>query len=148
MKIRKLREKDLAELIDLYSHYVVPASLPPLTRSTVSGIWKKIKGNPSVSYFVLETQGKMAASCILSITPSFIRGGRGFGLIEHVVTHREFRRKGFARSLLKFTLDHAWKRGCTEVMLLSGSENKIAHQLYESLGFDQSKRKGFITFKP
>lgn len=148
MKIRRLKENDLEKLIELYSHYTIPESLPPLSSSKIHKIWNQIKSSPCVNYFVLEVKGEIVTSCILSITPAFIRGGDAYGLIEHVVTHQEHRRKGYANAILCFALKYAWKNGCTEVMLLSGWKNKIAHQMYESIGFDKFKRKGFIIFKP
>jgi predicted GNAT family acetyltransferase len=148
MKIRRLKENDLEKLIELYSHYTIPESLPPLSHSKIYKIWNQIESSPFVNYFVLETKGEIVTSCILSMTPAFIRGGNAYGLIEHVVTHREHRRKGYANAILRFALKYAWKKGCTEVMLLSGWNNKIAHRLYESIGFDRSRRKGFIIFKP
>jgi GNAT superfamily N-acetyltransferase len=65
-----------------------------------------------------------------------------------MVTHCDYRQKGLAKAILKFSLDYAWTNGCTEVMLLSGNDLKEAHKLYESMGFDQHQRKGFIIFKP
>ena len=103
----------------------------PLSREKVERIWAQIQANPGVHYFVLENKDKLVASCILAITPSFIRGGDSFGFIEHVVTHSEYRREGNAETLLRHTLDFAWSQGCTEVMLLSGSGNRNAHALYE-----------------
>jgi GNAT superfamily N-acetyltransferase len=111
-------------------------------------IWQEIERNPGVNYFVIEREGKLAAACILTITPSFIRCGGGYGVIEHVVTHADFRRRGLARELMHFTLDFAWSEGCSEVMLLSGSDLAPAHALYEDLGFDKRQRTGFIIFNP
>ena len=65
-----------------------------------------------------------------------------------MVTHQDFRRRGLAQELLEFVLDFSWKRGCTEVMLLSGSDLVPAHALYEKLDFDKEKRTGFIKFRP
>ena len=148
MNIRKLRESDLQQLIELYRHYVPQESLPSLSADTIGNIWQQIQANPGVNYFVLEADGKIAAACILSITPSFIRGGVAYGLIEHVVTHGGHRRKGYGEALINHALDCAWQNGCTEVMLLSGSQNKIAHAMYEKIGFDRRRKTGFIMFKP
>ena len=111
-------------------------------------IWHEIQRNPGVHYFITELEGQITAACILTITPSIIRGGMGYGLIEHVVTHQDFRRRGLAQELMEFVLDFAWKRGCTEVMLLSGSDLVPAHALYEKLDFDKGQRTGFIKFRP
>jgi len=60
----------------------------------------------------------------------------------------DFRRRDLARELMDFTLDFAWARSCTEVMLLSGRDLAPAHALYEDIGFDKQQRTGFIKFRP
>ena len=146
--IRRIQETDRDELISLYAHYTGPENRPPLSQTQIQKIWREIERNPGVEYFAVEQEGRIAAACILTITPSFLRGGSGFGVIEHVVTHEDFRRRGLARALMEFIMAHAWEKGCTEIMLLSGSDLAPAHKLYESLGFDKHGRTGFIKNKP
>ena len=148
MKIDKISESDLYSLVDLYSHYLDETQVPPLSKEMIQEIRGSIKENPCINYFGGKLNDSLVASCILTITPSFIRGGKAFGLIEHVVVHSDHRRKGLAQELIDFALDYAWQNGCTEVMLLSGSQNTKAHKLYEKLGFDPERKKGFIRFKP
>tara|TARA_R110001606_G_C14961256_1_gene601910 strand:- start:71 stop:517 length:447 start_codon:yes stop_codon:yes gene_type:complete len=146
--IRDIEEHEIGTLIDLYQHYTAPENLPPLSDAAIRDIWAAIQSSPGIRYFVLETEGRIVAAAILSITPSFIRGGAGYGLIEHVVTHADFRRRGLARALMEHVLDHAWAQGCSEVMLLSGADLTGAHRMYEGLGFDRHRRTGFIKYHP
>ena len=147
MNVRNLKESEIDSLINLYDHYTSKENLPVIEEESKNEIWKKIIQNPCVNYFVVEKGNKIIASCILTITPSFIRGGKGFGFIEHVVVHPDFRKKGYATKMLDYTLDYAWEVECSEVMLLSGSNNKVAHELYRKSGFDENRKKGFILFK-
>ena len=148
MIIRKIQEHELHQLTELYFHYIHKDNLPTLTQEAIQNIWEQIERNPCINYFVLEVDNTIVASCILSITPSFIRGGSGYGLIEHVVTHAEYRRKGFGKAIVKYAVNYAWENGCTEVMLLSGTHNERAHALYERIGFDKHRKTGFIMYKP
>ena len=148
MIIRELRAHELHQLNDLYTHYLNRDQIPPLTKEKINEIWTHINANPCIHYFVGEVDQTIVASCILTITPSFIRGGDGFGIIEHVVTHTQYRQNGYGTAMMKFSLAFAWEQGCTEVMLLSGSQNIRAHRLYEHLGFDKHRKTGFIIFKP
>ena len=147
MPIRNLLEKEVPELLELYAHYTSEENLPELTEEKINAIWKQIESNPSVNYFVLEADNKIIASCILSITPSFIRGGDGYAMIEHVVTHSDYRRRGYGKAIVNYALNYAWDNGCTEVMLLSGTQNEKAHLMYENIGFDKYRKKGFIIYK-
>lgn len=147
MKIRKIKKGEIDSLLDLYKHYTAEENIPVIDINTKNEIWEAIVQNPCINYFVKEINQKIIASCILTITPSFIRGGKAFGFIEHVVVHRDFRKMGLAKELINSVLDYGWEHGCTEVMLLSGSHNKVAHQLYNTLEFDENRKKGFIQFK-
>jgi GNAT superfamily N-acetyltransferase len=147
MIIRGILESELDKLIALYADYTEKENLPPLSRDRIQEIWREVERNPGVHYFVVETEKRIAAACILSITPSFIRGGKAYGVIEHVVTHRNFRRQGLARALMMYTLEFAWDHDCTEVMLLSGKDSRPAHKMYRNLGFKDDQRLGFIIFR-
>ena len=148
MHIRPILETDLDELFALYAHYTAEHNRPGLSEDRMAEIWREVERNPGVAYFALELEGRIAATCILSITQSFIRGGSGYGIIEHVVTHNEFRRRGLAKALMEYVMVYAWNKDCTEVMLLSGRDLAPAHKMYEQLGFDKHQRTGFIKFRP
>ena len=148
MIIREIKEDEIEQLTELYFHYTKKENLPEIPKEKIRSIWNEIQKNPCVHYFVLESENRIAASCILSTTPSFIRGGSAYGVIEHVVTDSKFRKRGFAKELLTYSLEYAWNQGCTEVMLLSGFNDTGAHRIYEKLGFDRHERIGFIKFKP
>jgi len=147
MQVRKLEKNEIDSLLELYKHYTSEENVPSISNDTKIQIWNAITENPCINYFVIEQDEKIIASCILTITPSFIRGGNAFGFIEHVVVHSDFRQKGYAQKILNHTIEYAWENKCTEVMLLSGSHNERAHKLYRKLGFDENRKKGFILFK-
>ena len=139
---------ELEQLFSLYTHYTAEENRPALSAERLEKIWREIELNPGVHYFVSELDNRLTAACILTITPSIIRGGMGYGLIEHVVTHQDFRRRGIAKRLMEYVLDFAWTQECTEVMLLSGHDLGPAHAMYENLDFDKEQRTGFIKFRP
>ncbi len=55
MIIRKIKESDLNELIDLYAHYVDKENIPNLSELSVREIWNEIVKNQCVNYTVLKT---------------------------------------------------------------------------------------------
>jgi GNAT superfamily N-acetyltransferase len=142
-----LSHADLPRLLDLYAHYIDAAQMPPLSHADVEAIWHRIDGNPAIHYLLAERDRDLLASLVLTVTPAFIRGGSAFATIEHVVTHRDHRRRGIARALVAHAMQLAWDEGCTEVMLLTGARNHAAHGLYRSLGFDGDRKAGFIAFR-
>ncbi|WP_206239070.1 GNAT family N-acetyltransferase [Novosphingobium terrae] len=135
--IRHAGMADLADLLTLYTHLnshdeVYPAEeakerLDQIERYAGSGI------------LIGTLHGQLVASCTLIVIPNLTRGGRSYALIENVVTHRSWRRRGFGAALLKAAADQAWQHGCYKVMLLTGLKEPGTLAFYEKAGFEQSK---------
>ncbi|WP_210237842.1 GNAT family N-acetyltransferase [Aliirhizobium smilacinae] len=81
----------------------------------------------------------LATSCTLVVVPNLTHGGTPYGLIEYVVTHREYRNRGFGRQVLLYAAEAAWKAGCYKVMLMTGSKRRETLDFYLGAGFEQSK---------
>ena len=96
-------------------------------------------------YLVAETSGQLIASCVLIMIPNLTRNASPYGLIENVVTHKDFRRIGYGTQVLGKALDIAWERGCYKVMLLTGSKQEGTLRFYEKAGFKMSMKTGFIA---
>ena len=111
MDIRDIKKNEMGKLLKLYTHlHRKDAPLPE--KSKLESIWKEITSNPQLHYFVLELDKKLVSSCTLSVIPNLTRGGRPYGLIENVVTHAEYRRRGFGTSILQYALEVAWENKC------------------------------------
>jgi GNAT superfamily N-acetyltransferase len=142
MEIRELHPSELNDLLELYTH-LHETDLPLPEREEVEAVWREIQRNPRLEYFGLYEESRLVASCILSIIPNLTRGCRPYGLIENVVTHRDFRRRGYGRSLLEFVLQYAWERNCYKVMLMTGRKSEEVYRFYESAGFDRQSKQAF-----
>ena len=132
------------KLLKLYTHlHRKDAPLPE--KSKLESIWKEIRSNPLIHYFVVELDNEIVASCTLSVIPNLTRGGRPYGLIENVVTHADYRKRGFGKSILQYALKFAWENSCYKVMLLTGSKDPAIHQFYDSVGFKKGIKTGFVA---
>ena len=129
MIIRDIKKNEMNKLLALYTHlHRKDAPLPE--KSKLQSIWEEITTNPRLYYFVLDLDKEIVSSCTLSIIPNLTRGGRPYGLIENVVTHAEYRRRGFGTLILQHALEVAWKNQCYKVMLLTGSKDPAIHYFY------------------
>ncbi len=144
--IRRALWDDLASLRALYLH--LNPRTPVLSDDKAQSIWSDILSRPGVSVFVGEVQAQLVASCMLITAPNLMRGGRPHGLIETVVTHRDFRRQGHGRAVLLAALDAAWAEGCHNVMLLTGRTDPGVHGFYESCGFNAGVKTGLWALRP
>jgi ribosomal protein S18 acetylase RimI-like enzyme len=59
------------------------------------------------------------------------------GYILFISVGEKYRKKGYARTLIKYALEDLKRRGSSVVRMLTRNINKPARSLYESLGFKQ-----------
>ncbi len=141
--IRELMQHELQQLLELYKH--LNKDDAELTLETVETLWEEIYENKRIHNTVADYEGQLVASCVLTIVPNLTRGGRPYGLIENVVTHSDFRRRGLGTKILKAALEIAWEQNCYKVMLLTGSKREETLSFYEKAGFKRGIKTGFIA---
>ena len=73
------------------------------------------------------------------IVPNLTRGGKPYALIENVVTHANWRKRGFGSAILAEAANRAWRHDCYKIMLMTGSNDPATLAFYEEAGFEQSK---------
>jgi GNAT superfamily N-acetyltransferase len=144
MEIREIRLSELKELLMIYRH-LHPLDEPLPGQQAVEATWQAIQENPDLFCFGGYVDGMLVSSCLLAIIPNLTRGCRSYGIIENVVTHAGFRRKGYGQAVLKHALSHAWKMNCYKVMLLTGRKDEATYRFYESVGFDRHSKQAFLA---
>jgi GNAT superfamily N-acetyltransferase len=144
--VRSIRREELFKLLELYKH--LHADDPPLRMDHhLEKLWDEILTNSLLHYLVGELDGELVSSCTLAIVPNLTRGARPYGLVENVVTHRDFRKKGFATMVLKRALQISWDNDCYyKVMLLTGSKKEETLRFYEGAGFNRNIKTGFVAY--
>ena len=135
---------DLPELLALY-HYLNPDDSVLPVNDTLRQHWQAILDDPALHYIVARCEGKLVSTCALTIIPNLTRSARPYGLIENVVTHPDYRRRGIGTQVLQYALATAWKQGCYKVMLLTGSMNEATLRFYEQAGFVRGEKTGFVA---
>jgi GNAT superfamily N-acetyltransferase len=147
MEIRELKTRDLSDLLALYSHmHDVDDPLPE--KNMVEAVWHEIQDHSHFKYFGVFVNRKLVSSCSLSVIPNLTRGCRPYGVIENVVTHSDYRRRGYARDVLKHTMNYAWRKECYKVMLMTGRKTEEVFRFYESVGFDKHTKQAFLAKPP
>lgn len=144
--VREAAENDLAAVLSLYTH--MHDADEEANDRALERAWREILADPRTRLFLLEYEGVPVSSCVLHILQNLTRGARPYGLIENVVTRREFRNRGFGTALLDHALGHAWRQNCYKVMLLSGRREQNVFRLYEKAGFVRGVKEGLIAYPP
>jgi ribosomal protein S18 acetylase RimI-like enzyme len=139
--IRKSAFDDLDRVLGLYPH-LFSSDDPSPQRKQLEDTWLKFVSNPAMTCLLVLSDEKPIGSCCLMIVPNLTRGGRSYALIENVVVHDEYRKRGVGRAVTEEAIRQAKESNCYKIMLLSGADNKH-HAFYERLGFDRNRKVGF-----
>lgn len=137
MIIRPASRGDLPQLLALYLHLDPSDRMPPL--EIAESRLEELQRYRGSAIFIGLADGDPVTSCTLMVVPNMTRGGQPYGLIENVVTHSQFRRRGLGRQVLQAAVAAAWQAGCYKVMLMTGSTRPSTLAFYVSAGFEQSK---------
>jgi GNAT superfamily N-acetyltransferase len=115
--IRAASHLDLPQLLALYLHLDPHDRLPPL--DVAERRLEELQHHHGSAIFIGAVDGALVASCTLIVIPNLTRGGLPYGLIENVVTHTAFRRRGFGQQILQAAVAAAWQFDCYKVMLMT-----------------------------
>lgn len=140
--VRLCVQTDLDQLLSLYRE--LRPHDPLCVASDLHHEWLSILNNPNIKIVVAEVDHVLASTCQLSICPTLTNGARPFGIVEHVITANQYRRRGLSQKVIEKSLAIAWEHRCYKVMLLSGENRTEAHQLYYKIGFKSGIEKGFV----
>jgi GNAT superfamily N-acetyltransferase len=139
--VRTAIRPDLAGVLLLYKH-LNPADPTP-DPAQAETAWSTLLDSPLTTVFVADVGGVPVASCTLVVVPNLTRGTRPYGLIENVVTHADYRRRGLGKTVLTAALDAAWDANCYKVMLATGSRNPATLRFYHNAGFVRNSKTFF-----
>jgi ribosomal protein S18 acetylase RimI-like enzyme len=141
-QVRRAGTTDLSALLALYAHLHPQEPTPPL--DSAKKPWTEILGSADIAVFVIETSdGTLVASCTLALVPNLTRGARPFGVIENVVTHSEYRQRGYGSKVLRAAVEAAEGAGCYKVCLATGSRREETLRFYEGVGFKRDAKTYF-----
>jgi GNAT superfamily N-acetyltransferase len=144
--VRSVQPEDLEGILRLYRE--LRPNDPVIAQTRARAAFDQLIQKDDVELIVCDSDGVLTSTCMLAIIPNLASGANPFGVVEHVVTLTEFRRRGHARLVLQHALRVAWSRSCYKVLLLSGSQRAEAHELYESVGFIGGIERGFVARSP
>ena len=142
--IREINENELNELLELYL-YLHEESIPEMTEH-LKDTWITIIRDENHHIVVNVIDGKIVSSCVCVIIPNLTRNVRPYAFLENVVTHRDYRGKGYATECLNYAKDIAVKKNCYKMMLLTGSKEKKTLDFYQNAGYNSSDKTAFIQW--
>ena len=142
--VREVRKEDLNELLELYI-FLHEDSIPEPSEH-LADVWNMITEDPNHHLIVNEIDGKIISSCVCVIIPNLTRNVRPYAFVENVVTHGDYRGKGYATQCLDYAKKIAEKENCYKMMLLTGSKRPETFKFYENAGYNSSDKTAFIQW--
>lgn len=144
MTIREAEQKDLDEILHLYL-YLHEKSVPQDSQQ-LRDTWDNIINDANHHLIVCEADGKIVSSCVCVIIPNLTRNVRPYAFVENVVTHGDYRKKGYASACLDYAKKIAEEKNCYKMMLLTGSKEESTLQFYRNAGYNNSDKTAFIRW--
>ena len=142
--IREAGYEDLDQILDLY--LFLHEEDKPEKDSHLLELYKRIIEDKDHHLIVNEISGKIISSCVCVIIPNLTRGPRPYAFIENVVTHADFRGKGYATECLDHAKKIAQEAGCYKMMLLTGSKRQSTLDFYRKAGYNSDDKTAFIQW--
>ena len=142
--VREIDCNELTELLELYLH--LHENTVPDTTEILNNAWNTIVQDKNHHIIVNEVNGKIVSSCVCVIIPNLTRDVRPYAFIENVVTHSDYRGKGYATECLNFAKELAVKSDCYKMMLLTGSKKEATLKFYERAGYNSTDKTAFIQW--
>ncbi len=142
--IREAIYSDLDAILELY--LFLHEDCIPAHNEHLKTIWMQIIEDENHHLIVNEMNGKIISSCVCVVIPNLTRNVRPYAFIENVVTHSDYRRKGYASQCLAYAKEIAKQNNCYKMMLLTGSKDPETMQFYERAGYNRIDKTGFIQW--
>ncbi len=144
MTVREIRANELYALLELYLH--LHESKIPDNTEYLERTWQTITEDKNHHIFVAEENGQLVSSCVCVIIPNLTRGVRPYAFVENVVTHKDYRNRGFATAVLEKAKQTAIDCNCYKMMLLTGSKKKSTLDFYRKAGYNSEDKTAFIQW--
>lgn len=142
--VREIAEHELNELLELYL-YLHEKTIPDMTEH-LKKTWNTIIQDENHHIIVNEIDGNIVSSCVCVIIPNLTRKIRPYAFIENVVTHADYRGKGYATECLNYAKEIAEKANCYKMMLLTGSKEETTLKFYGNAGYNSTDKTAFIQW--
>lgn len=142
--VREIYINELNSLLELYTH-LHETGLPENTEY-LEKTWRTICNDENHHIIVCDIEGEIVSSCVCVIIPNLTRNIRPYAFIENVVTHSDYRNRGYATACLEFAKEIALKENCYKMMLLTGSKENSTIEFYERAGYNGDDKTAFIQW--
>lgn len=142
--VREIYKEELKPLLELYLH--LHEDKVPEMSGHLETTWDDIMQDKNHHILVNVVDDKIVASCVCVIIPNLTRNVRPYAFVENVVTHKDYRGKGYATECLDYAKKIAQEQACYKMMLLTGSKEASTIRFYKNAGYNCTDKTAFIQW--
>ena len=107
----------------------------------------ELSASPVGFLLVIEANGAICGTGLLSICPDAMYCRQPFGVVENVVIAQAMRGRGFGRALFAHIEQLAITHRCTKLMLLSSAKREAAPAFFRRCGFADDIKNAFVKYR-
>ncbi len=142
--IREAVTGDLDSLLELYL-FLHDEKIPEKD-VRLNDTWNRMISDDNYHIIVNEIDGKIVSTCVCIIIPNISRNVHPFALVEYVVTHEDYRGRGYATECLDRAKQIAISEGCYKIMLMTGSNKPETLRFYENAGYSSEGKTAYNQY--
>lgn len=131
--IRIAREEELGQIIALYN-MIWPKGSAPLSRKVGENIFHHVREHPDDEMYVAEHKGRLVGTFTLLLRKA--RDGTKECVVENIVIHPKYRRRGIGSRIVDFVTEHCREIGCPRLTITSREKSDESRAFYDALGFE------------
>ncbi len=139
MTIREIKEHDLDSIIKLYQEFWGDIS----NFKKMQNLYKTLIMKPDYIILCAEIDNKVVGTAMGVICYELYGDCRPFMVMENLVTDKNYRKRGIAKSLLTELEIRAKNKDCSQIQFITDKNRYDAVSFYTSMGFNPETHIGF-----
>ena len=134
LSFRKASKNDIPQLCKLY-HQSMPTVIT--CSKSMEKMISAMETNPDNRTIVGVLDGKVIATFQLILYENPVRAPSRKAVIDSVVVDETVRNQGIGTAMMEWAVTLLQDEGCSHIGVASRHSRKVAHHLYQKLGFEQ-----------
>jgi len=141
-EFRKAKPQDAEAVVKLYKELDTFSAIQVLPERIA-----EVAADDNTYLIVCDDGEDLLATALISLCNDVMFNRQPFAIIENFVVARDYQREGIGKSMMDHIEEFCLARDCSKIMLLSGADNRGAHDFYAAMGFDPDAKLGFIKYR-
>lgn len=141
-EFRKAQAEDAEDIAKLYAELNTSPSISVLPERIT-----EIAADANTYLIVCDDGEDLLATALISLCNDVMFNRQPFAIVDNFVVASHYQREGIGKSLMDHIEEFCLARDCSKIMLLSGADNRGAHDFYTAMGFDPDEKLGFVKYR-